>query len=183
MNDLIREKLCDLIARRGLGLCATPERCKQSLAHICRHHPSEEQILVSILELGMVYQILAQASEESWPGLADQLVERLRSERALDASAARWGVDAWALALGKISEEQIRPGTSVELGAGKERHAWETRLLAGVIAGALYGGLLWTFGVTVNWGLRGAWEGAVVGVAVGLVRGVRNLPVSLSPWV
>jgi hypothetical protein len=52
MDDLIRQKLCELIARSGPGLCAAPEQCKKALQGMCRSHPTEKYILVNILELG-----------------------------------------------------------------------------------------------------------------------------------
>ncbi len=186
MNELIRQKLCELIARQGQALCAAPDRCKKSLHTICRKHPAEKYVLISILEMGMVRQILELAEAEAWPGLQEQLVGRLTSERALKPSAARWGLDCWALALGKIRQDQLGPDVeSQPLGGGPQARTTLIRLLASLLAGAVLGTCLWAFGMAVGWGLQGVFAGALVGAGTGLFRCIREgvaSPLVIAGW-
>src|SRR5262245_14690365 len=116
MNALIRRRLCELVARQGELLGASAEQSRAAVEQVCRRHPTEQHVLQSIVDLGMLPGIVQLGDESGWPKLEEELAGRLRTERALDLSAARWGLQTWALALGKIAEEAASVGESHELG-------------------------------------------------------------------
>src|SRR2546430_5705021 len=151
MDNLIRKKLQDLIAHRGQGLCLEPERCKAAVKELCDRHPVEQFVLASIVDLGMLGPILALSDPGSWRDLATELTGRLQKERSLNHDSARWGVETWAVALGKLDEAALRASESVALGRSPEGITLDRRLLAAFIAGALYGFLLWLVGWAVIW--------------------------------
>jgi hypothetical protein len=180
MNDLIRNQLRDLIAHQGQALCLSPERCKAALSEICGQNPAEQYVLSSIVDLGLVPEILNLKREADWLQTEHAMILRLQEERALQPEAARWGLQTWALALGKIRDHQLNARMSEELGAG-DAGSMDRRLLGGLLTGGVYGLLLWVLGWVVTWGLRGIGEGALVGAAVGGLHGLRE--VALSPWL
>jgi WD40 repeat protein len=180
MDNLIRKKLQDLIAHRGQGLCLEPEQCKAAVKELCARHPVEQFVLVSMVDLGMLPRIVEMT--EDWPDVAAELADRLASERSLNRDAARWGVETWGVALGKVDEAELRSLQSVPLGSTLGGMPLERRLLAMFIIGALYGLILWLVGwAVVRWGLWGVLPGAAVGAGLGLFRAVRDGV--LSPWV
>jgi WD domain, G-beta repeat len=189
MDDSIRHKLEELVARRGPGLCAAPDQCKQALQRICRKHPTEKYILVNIFELGMVNQILAMPDAASWPALQEELAARLVSERALHDAAARWGLNSWALALGMITEDQLEPeAASQMLGKDIEAHSLVQRLLTSLVAGAVVASVYYFIAAAMCWGMQGPWGsvgGAVVGAGFGLIRNFRDgvlTPFVIAGW-
>src|SRR5438128_920524 len=145
MNDAIQNQLRDLIARQGQALCLSAEKCKAALTELCGQHPAEQYVLSSIVELGLLQRILDLKRAGDWPELDREMTARLQEERALQAEAARWGLETWALALGKIREEQMSSRMSEELGAFEFKSV-DRRLVAGLLTGGLYGGLLWALG-------------------------------------
>ena len=78
MDNLIRKKLQDLIARRGQGLCLEPDRCKAAVKELCDRHPVEQFVLASIVDLGMLAPILELSDPGSWRDLASELTGRLQ---------------------------------------------------------------------------------------------------------
>src|SRR5262245_6913331 len=180
MDNLIRKKLQELIAHRGQELCLEPDRCKAAVKELCARHPVEQFVLVSMVELGMLPRIVEMTGD--WADVAPELAERLASERSLNRDAARWGVETWGVALGKVDESALRSLQSVPLGSTLGGMPLERRLLAMFIVGAIYGLILWLVGwPVVWWGSSDVLPGAAVGAALGLFRAARDGV--LSPWV
>lgn len=110
MDDVPRQKLCELIATYGRSLCDDPRRCEGLLRDLCGEHRREIHVLVSALKERVAVDILS-SSASSLPHevLLTRLTKRLQDNLGLAEDAARWAVDSWALALGVIAS--VRQGS------------------------------------------------------------------------
>jgi hypothetical protein len=103
MNELPRQKLCELIAQHGPGLCEDARRCKALLKEACAVHKTEIRVLTEVLTEGAILDELRAAPPEApRDELLARLTRQLRDATDLPEDEARWGVESWALALGVI---------------------------------------------------------------------------------
>jgi len=102
MNDLAREKLCEIISRFGRMVCDDPKRVRALLTDFCPDLRREVYILSATLEQGFVRDLVNSSDALPWVTLAGRLVHRMSDELGLEPDIARWAVDSWALALGKV---------------------------------------------------------------------------------
>ena len=101
MHDLPRQKLTDLLAKYGHGICDDPKRLEALLKDVLRNeHKRETFVLTNALREGVVKELRSSASALPAEVLAAKLVRQLRNNLGLDDSVARWGVESWAIALG-----------------------------------------------------------------------------------
>lgn len=100
MNDLVRERLGELMSSYGTGLCATPRMCEILLKQKCAEFPDEVQLLTHAVQSGTVQHLMKLRRGQEWdqvePGLVGELVQT-----GVQEEQARWAVEAWAVALGK----------------------------------------------------------------------------------
>lgn len=100
MNELPRQKLCELITQYGHSLCDDPRRTEALLRDFCGAHKREIFCLVSALKERVAADLLASQDGVPQEVLLARLTKRLRDNMALTEDAARWAVESWALALG-----------------------------------------------------------------------------------
>jgi len=105
MNDLPRQTLCKIIAQYGVSVCRDPQRCEGLLRDLCGEHRREVTVLVGALKERVAVDLLASQDWVPLEILLSRLSRRLGQNLALTEDAARWGVEAWAQALGVISDE------------------------------------------------------------------------------
>ncbi len=110
-----RQMLSDLVAQYGLGLCDDAKRLEALLKDVFRNeHKRETFVLVSALREGVVQDLRTPTAGLPVAALTEKLVRHLRDNLALDESAARWGVESWAVALGiQISSPPNTPVAQV----------------------------------------------------------------------
>jgi len=108
MNDLPRQKLCEIVAQYGHSLGDDPRRTEALLRDFCGEYKREIFVLVSALGERVAADLLASRDSVPHEVLLAQLTRRLRDNLALAEDAARWAVESWALALGVI--ERPLPG-------------------------------------------------------------------------
>src|SRR5918998_3222507 len=120
MNDAPRQTLRELIARHGPGLCSDARRCEGLLRDLCGEHRREINILVSALKERVPLDLLAAQSAMPRGLLAARLAKRLEDQLALTPEAARWAVDSWALALGVVTEAEVKEREEREKQAQKD---------------------------------------------------------------
>jgi hypothetical protein len=109
MNDLPRQKLCELIAKYGSSLCDEPLRCEGLLRDFCGEYKGEIHVLVSALKERVAVDLLGSDGRVPQEALFARLNKRLRENLGLAEDAAQWAVESWALALGVISSVQREP--------------------------------------------------------------------------
>src|SRR5262245_28140906 len=111
MNDVPRQKLCEIVREHGTAVCRHGRRFKALLRRACPGHPREVHVLLAARDVGVPTDLLELPAPTAWPAAGAPLVYRLREEMSMTEEAARWGVDSWALALGKITTDQAVPST------------------------------------------------------------------------
>jgi Protein phosphatase 2C len=114
LNDLPRQKLCEIVDTYGRYIYDDPQRCNGLLLDYCAEYRREINILMNALEEQVVAELLVSSSRESYEGMLSRLAWRLCENYGLAEDFARWGVESWALALGIISEEALETLDAVE---------------------------------------------------------------------
>ena len=107
MNDLPRQKLCEIIAQHGRSLCHDPQRCKGLLLDFCGEYPKEITVLIGTMKEGIPAEILSSQNIIPTEVLLAQFTKRLQDHLALAEEAARWAVESWALALGVVTQAEL----------------------------------------------------------------------------
>jgi WD40 repeat protein len=101
MNELLRQKLCDIVTAYGPAVADDPGRCGELL----RQAAPEDGVGVEALLRALVVRVPARLALLTEPlamaPLTSGLVRRLIDEQGLSEEAARWAVESWAVALGK----------------------------------------------------------------------------------
>lgn len=103
MKNFPRRKLCEMITQYGVSLCDDPVRCEGLLRDYCGKHKKEIFILISALAERIPIDLLNFNGKVPIELRMVQLTERLRVNLSFNKSAAKWGTESWALALGVIS--------------------------------------------------------------------------------
>jgi len=106
MDNLPRQKLCEMIATYGRSLVDDPRRCEALLRDLCWEHRREVNVLVSALKARVVADLLASSTNMPRDVLLGRLTKRLHDDLAMSEDAARWAVESWAQALGTVSIHQ-----------------------------------------------------------------------------
>lgn len=108
MNDQPRQTLSRIILEHGRSICETPKRVEALLRDLSGAHRREINIIVGALEERVAADLLATGRTVPRDVLLARLAARLRDNLAYTPEAARWGVETWAVALGIISEAELR---------------------------------------------------------------------------
>jgi parallel beta-helix repeat protein len=119
MNDLPRQKLCEIIVQYGRSVCDDPRRCEGLLRDLCPDHRREVFVLASALKERVAAELIASSAGVPYEMLLARLANRLQDNLGLAEDAACWAVETWALALGVISAPQgasLKPKPSVPSG-------------------------------------------------------------------
>ena len=109
MNDLPREKLCELVSTYGRSIYLEPRRCEGLLRDFCGTHKREIHVLISALNAKIPADLLS--NSEPVPGrvVISRLAKRLYQDFGFAEDISLWAVESWALALGVISKEDVAP--------------------------------------------------------------------------
>src|SRR5688572_17893293 len=102
MNDQVRGALVKLVASLGHELIKDPRRLRALLSDECPGQKREVSVLVAAVEHKVAAELGSKSSSVPWPVLAARLTNRLVNDAALSDEAARWAVESWGLALGRI---------------------------------------------------------------------------------
>jgi tricorn protease-like protein len=111
MNNFPQQKLREIILQYGRSLCDDPRRCEALLRDFCGQYRQEVSVLVSALKERVAADLLASPHSVPSAILLARLTKRLQDDLGLTQEAARWAVESWALALGVISEVNLRGET------------------------------------------------------------------------
>jgi hypothetical protein len=100
MDNLPRQKLCELLATYGRSLCDDPRRCEGLLRDVCGEYKREIHVLVNALKERVVADLLGSRGGVPQEVLFARLSQRLQDNLGLTQDAAAWAIESWALALG-----------------------------------------------------------------------------------
>jgi hypothetical protein len=108
MNNLPRQKLFEIIRRHGREITNAPRRCEGLMRDNFPAHRREIAVLTAALAERIPADLLAAGKSLSpRAALLARLAARLHEDVAMEASAARWTVHTWALALGVITPDEL----------------------------------------------------------------------------
>lgn len=107
-NDLPRRSLSRIIDKHGRGICDSPKRVEALLRDLCGGHRREINIIMGAHEERVPADLIAAGNSVPRDVLLARLAARLRDNLAYTADAARWGVETWAVALGVVSEAELK---------------------------------------------------------------------------
>jgi hypothetical protein len=108
MNEQPRQTLSQLVARHGHEVLRDARRCEGLLKDYSAAYRREVSVLVSALEEHVPQDMLAAPAGTPREVLLARMAHRLSDHRALSEPAAAWAVNSWALALGLISEDELK---------------------------------------------------------------------------
>jgi hypothetical protein len=108
MNEIPRQKLCEIIQKYSASLCHDPVRLEGLLRDFCGQYRKEISLLVSATKERVTADLLTSPSSLPVETLLARLTNRLQDNLGLAEDAARWAVETWALALGVISNIEER---------------------------------------------------------------------------
>jgi len=114
MNSVPCQKLCELLATYGRSLYEDPRLCESLLRDACGQYKREIFVLVSAIREQVVADLAASPESVPHEVLLPQLTKRLQDTLAFTEEAARWAVEAWALALEKVASAEQRGGPPAE---------------------------------------------------------------------
>ncbi|MDQ3816503.1 MAG: WD40 repeat domain-containing protein [Acidobacteriota bacterium] len=99
MNEIVGQKLREIILRHGLRPLSDPRLCESLLKDYCGQHKKEIFVLVCAVREQVAADLLT--SEASLPQelLHPLLINRLQNNLALTEEASRWAVESWSKAL------------------------------------------------------------------------------------
>lgn len=106
LSEPPRRVLAEIISQYGPDVCNSPTRIEALLRDMCGEYRREINLLVSALKDKVAADLLS-ASATPAELLISRLTTRLRDNHSLTEDAARWAVESWALALGRITREQL----------------------------------------------------------------------------
>jgi WD40 repeat protein len=99
MNDLVRQKLCEIVPLHGRPLLTDPRLCESLLKDYCAQYKKEVFVLVCAVREQVAADLLASQDGVPREILRPLLIKRLHQNLALTEEASRWAVDSWAAAI------------------------------------------------------------------------------------
>ena len=123
MNNLVREKLSEIIARHGRSLAENPQRCEALLRDYCPQYKREINVLVEALKERVGTDLMN--SSPAMPGLVlrAKLTSRLQDELGLSEEASKWAVDSWAIVLDVASVDESKEGSHEPLAPNRAKQS------------------------------------------------------------
>lgn len=106
LSEPPRRVLAEIISKYGTDICSTPTQVEALLRDLCGEYRREINLLMSALK-DKVSADLQSASVTPPELLIGRLTTRLRDNHSLTEEAARWSVESWALALGRVTRDQL----------------------------------------------------------------------------
>jgi hypothetical protein len=110
MNETVRGKLQEILMQYGRALIEDADRMEGYLKDFCGEARGEIAALMAALREGVPEDLLRLPGDQPRQLLAAAMTRRLVDNQAMDQSAARWAVEAWAFALGiNLATSPSRP--------------------------------------------------------------------------
>jgi 5-methyltetrahydropteroyltriglutamate--homocysteine methyltransferase len=122
MNDLLREKLCELLAAHGRTLLEDRTRCETLLWLAAGENSRGMGALLGGLHRKVPHAILTAPPRCRDETLLVKLTRRLMNDLSLDEATARWAVECWARAVAPVPVEPSELLSEEDFGAALEMH-------------------------------------------------------------
>jgi WD40 repeat protein len=105
MNELVRQKLREIVHRHGRPLLSDPRLCESLLKDYFGQYKKEIFILVCAVREQVAANLLTSREGVPQEMLHTLLVKRLQNNLALTEEASKWAVETWSHALAGLSSE------------------------------------------------------------------------------
>jgi hypothetical protein len=115
MDDGPRQELRRIISTYGRSICHDPDWFAALLRAACPVHPHEVELIRKALDDRITSRLLALPDGMPWDAASSPLVRRLVNDLLLSEDEARWAVDSWGLALGKVTPQELAAAHPREL--------------------------------------------------------------------
>lgn len=106
MNELVRQKLHEIVQKHGRQPLTDPRLCESLLKDYCGQHRKEIFVLVCAVREQVAADLLTSADSMPREMLHALLVKRLHNNLALTEEASRWAVETWSHALDGLSSDE-----------------------------------------------------------------------------
>ena len=93
MQDIVHDKLAELVGRFGLDLCNDARRCEALLRDVCNEHKREINALVSAARDGVGSELRQSSAGVPKELIIARLTKRLHENFGLAEDLARWAVE------------------------------------------------------------------------------------------
>ena len=105
MNELVRQRLREIVLKHGLPPLSDPRLCESLLKDYCGQYKKEIFVLVCAVREHVAADL--RTSQDSVPRemLHPLLIKRLQNNLALTEDASRWAVESWSEALAELPFE------------------------------------------------------------------------------
>jgi hypothetical protein len=107
INEQARRRLCELIAKYGVSLAGDARRCEALLRDLCGEQRRELNVLVAALKERIPTDLLSASDGIPKELLLARFTVRLHEDQGVIEELAKWAVESWALALGRIGEADL----------------------------------------------------------------------------
>ncbi|HJR08858.1 MAG TPA: WD40 repeat domain-containing protein [Pyrinomonadaceae bacterium] len=108
MNELVRQKLCEVVLKHGRPLLSDPRLCESLLKDYCGQYKKEIFVLVCAVREQVAADLLTSQTSVPREILHTLLIKRLQNNLALTEDASRWAVESWSLALAGLPSEDAQ---------------------------------------------------------------------------
>lgn len=108
MNDEPRQKLIEIIERHGRAIVEDARRAEGLFRDNFGNFRRELAVLTMALEEGVAKELASPQTNTPRAVLLSRLTQRLVDNLALSEDAAKWAINSWALALGVISNDDLK---------------------------------------------------------------------------
>lgn len=152
MNNLPRQKLCEIITQYGRSVCEDPLRCETLLWDLCGEYRREIFVLICALKEQVPTDLLTPQTSIPFDVVLVRLTKRLQDNFALSEEAAYWAVESWALALGVIQNSVMLSKGAISYGA-----------IGGAVCLGIFGAIVGAIGGALSGAISGAMAGASYG--------------------
>src|SRR5215210_141357 len=99
MNNLVRQKLNEIVLKHGKAPLIDPRLCESLLKDYCAQYKKEIFVLVCAVREQVAADLLVSKDSVPRQMLSTLLVKRLQNNLSLTEDASRWAVESWSLAL------------------------------------------------------------------------------------
>src|SRR5262245_54027666 len=111
MHVTPRERLRYIVQRYGKDLIHDARRCEALLRDLCGSYKKEIFALTSAVREGIPHELCSTARGVPLPSILRRHSKRLHDDVGISEELCEWSVEAWAYALGIVSQSDLRPET------------------------------------------------------------------------
>ena len=127
MNEIVRQKLREIVLKHGLPPLSDPRLCESLLKDYCGQYKKEIFVLVCAVREQVATDLLTSEGGVPQELLHPLLIKRLQNNLALTEDASKWAVESWSLALAGLTVDEAE--TLFAMGKGAQAVELEKRAL------------------------------------------------------